>query len=65
MTGDNPTLVLHNLNNLMNLLCGCCHANPSHYLQVSMAMMDHIAPSIVPDHVPWPTREHFKYFMEV
>ena len=58
------TVSVHNLNHMIYLLCCCCHANTNHYLQVAKAMMDQVAPSIVPDHVPWPTREHFKYYME-
>lgn len=58
-------VTVHNLNHMIHLLSSCCLANTSHYLQVSKVMMDQVAPSVVPDHVAWPTREHFKYYMEI
>ena len=58
------TVTVHNLNHMLHLFYSCCHADKSHYLQVAKAMMDQLAPSVVPDHVAWPTREHFKYYME-
>lgn len=59
------SVTIHNLNHMIHLLSCCCLANTKHYLQVSKVMMDQVAPSVVPDHVAWPTREHFKYYMEM
>lgn len=59
------TVTVRNLNHMIHLLSCCCLANTRHYLQVAKAMMDQVAPSVVPDHVAWPTREHFKYYMEM